>query len=86
MPTYDYECQECNHRFEQFQRITEDPVRVCPSCGKRKVRRLISTGAGLIFKGSGFYVTDSKSSGAAAAPAKTDAKPAATKSESGGRA
>ncbi|HLL88028.1 MAG TPA: FmdB family zinc ribbon protein [Tepidisphaeraceae bacterium] len=58
MPTYEYRCDACGHAFEQFQSIKADPTKKCPSCGKNKVRRLIGTGAGLIFKGSGFYITD----------------------------
>ena len=58
MPTYEYKCDACGHAFERFQSITADPIKRCPECGKAKVRRLISTGAGLIFKGSGFYITD----------------------------
>src|SRR2546423_4216420 len=58
MPTYEYKCDACGHQFERFQSIMADPVRRCPECGKAKVRRLISSGAGLIFKGSGFYITD----------------------------
>jgi len=58
MPTYDYECGACEHRFELFQSITAKAVKKCPVCGKLKVRRLIGTGAGIIFKGSGFYCTD----------------------------
>jgi putative FmdB family regulatory protein len=58
MPTYQYKCDACEHEFEKFQSITADPIRLCPDCGKKKVRRLIGTGAGLIFKGSGFYITD----------------------------
>ena len=61
MPTYEYECQSCSHRFEEFQSITEEPLKKCPECGK-KVKRLIGTGAGIIFKGSGFYATDHRSS------------------------
>ena len=61
MPTYDYECDACGHKFEKFQSITARPVRACPACGKRKVRRLIGMGAGVIFKGSGFYQTDYRS-------------------------
>jgi len=61
MPTYDYECEACGHRFEKFQSITARPIRTCPKCGKRRVRRLIGTGAGVIFKGSGFYQTDYRS-------------------------
>jgi len=61
MPTYDYECQGCGHVFELFQSMTARPVRKCPRCGKAKARRLIGTGAGIIFKGSGFYQTDYRS-------------------------
>ena len=63
MPTYDYKCEVCGHTFEAFQSMQEDPIRVCPSCGEEKVKRLISAGAGLIFKGSGFYITDYKNKG-----------------------
>ncbi len=62
MPTYDYECQACGHQFEKFQPITATPVRKCPNCGKRKAKRLPGTGAGIIFKGEGFYQTDYRSS------------------------
>ena len=58
MPTYEYRCDQCDHAFEVFQRISDEPVRVCPECGKRRVRRLISSGGGIVFKGSGFYATD----------------------------
>ena len=61
MPTYEYECDKCGHRFEQFQGITAKPLHKCPKCGKSTLRRLIGTGAGLIFKGSGFYATDYRS-------------------------
>ena len=61
MPTYDYQCDDCGHRFEMFQSITAKPVRKCPACGKNKVRRLIGVGAGVIFKSSGFYSTDYRS-------------------------
>lgn len=60
MPTYEYECQKCGHRFEEFQSITDPPIRRCPQC-KGKVQRLIGTGAGIIFKGKGFYATDYRS-------------------------
>ncbi len=60
MPTYDYECRECGHEFEEFQSMTAGALRKCPSCGKLKLRRLIGAGAGIIFKGSGFYETDYK--------------------------
>jgi putative FmdB family regulatory protein len=58
VPTYDYKCDACGHAFEQFQSMSAAPTRKCPKCGKLKVKRLIGTGAGLIFKGSGFYITD----------------------------
>jgi putative FmdB family regulatory protein len=61
MPTYEYECRKCGHRFEKFQGINDPPVKTCPECHSRKVKRLIGTGAGLIFKGSGFYATDYRS-------------------------
>lgn len=61
MPTYDYQCDACGHEFEQFQSITAKPLKKCPECGKPKLKRLIGTGAGVIFKGSGFYETDYRS-------------------------
>jgi putative FmdB family regulatory protein len=60
MPTYEYECRKCGHRFEKFQRISEAPAKRCPKC-RGAVRRLLGTGGGLIFKGSGFYITDYRS-------------------------
>ncbi|HYJ34362.1 MAG TPA: FmdB family zinc ribbon protein [Candidatus Binatia bacterium] len=60
MPTYEYECSKCGHRFEVFQSMSDEPKKRCPKC-RSKVRRLIGTGAGMIFKGSGFYVTDYRS-------------------------
>ena len=60
MPTYEYQCKKCKNRFEEFQSITEKPLSRCPKCGGR-VERLIGTGAGFLFKGSGFYVTDYRS-------------------------
>lgn len=59
MPTYEYECLSCKHRFEILQSITAKPETKCPQCGK-KLRKLISSSAGFIFKGSGFYATDYK--------------------------
>jgi putative FmdB family regulatory protein len=63
MPTYEYKCEACGHKFERFQSITAAPIKKCPECKKNKVKRLIGTGAGLIFKGSGFYITDYRSEG-----------------------
>jgi putative FmdB family regulatory protein len=61
MPTYAYVCQNCGHEFEQFQSITAKPLQKCPHCSKRRLKRLIGSGAGIIFKGSGFYQTDYRS-------------------------
>ena len=99
MPTYEYACAKCGQQFEKFQPIADNALTVCPKdlcCqkrwGKGKVKRVIGAGAGLLFKGSGFYITDYRSEGykasakkestAAASPAKTapakaEAKPAA---------
>ena len=85
MPTYEYECQKCGHQFEQFQLISDKPLTRCPKPGcKGRVKRLISTGGGLLFKGSGFYITDYRSAGYKAAAKKESegAKPAAAKTES----
>lgn len=88
MPTYDYECITCSHQFEQFQAITAKPLKKCPECGG-KVKRLIGSGAGIIFKGSGFYETDYKrknsnfsSSSASKAEGKSDVAKSETKKES----
>lgn len=59
MPTYEYRCKDCGYFFESFQSITADPLTECPKCGG-KVKRVLSGGSGLIFKGSGFYITDYK--------------------------
>lgn len=61
MPTYDYQCDACEHTWELFQKITDNPVKSCPECKKRKARRLFGTGAAIMFKGSGFYETDYRS-------------------------
>lgn len=87
MPTYEYICGGCEHEFEAFQSITAKPIRGCPECGKRKVKRKIGTGAGIIFRGGGFYETDyrsdayKKSAEADKAP-KADTKPADAKADS----
>jgi len=79
MPTYEYACSKCGHRFEEFQSIRAEPIHECPECAGR-VERLINGGIGLIFKGSGFYLTDYKKTktgaknGDIATPEKTDAK------------
>src|SRR4051794_41469954 len=61
MPTYDYSCDVCTHDFKVFEPITAQPQKKCPKCKKNKLRRLFGAGAGLIFKGSGFYQTDYRS-------------------------
>ena len=63
MPTYEYICSNCGHEFEQFQSMKAGPLRKCPACGNNKLKRLIGAGAGVIFKGSGFYETDYRSEG-----------------------
>jgi putative FmdB family regulatory protein len=73
MPTYEYECKACGHRFEKSQPITAEPIKACPVCQKNKATRLIGSGSGLIFKGSGFYATDYRKG----APATTGSCPSA---------
>ena len=80
MPTYEYACEACGHEFEQFQNITASPIKKCPSCAKRKVKRLISGGSGFLFKGDGFYITDYRSEGYKQA-AKKDSESASGKSD-----
>ena len=76
MPTYQYECAACDHQFEQLQSMTEPKLKKCPECGKLKLQRLIGSGAGMIFKGSGFYATDYKKSSSTSEKSSAD-KPAA---------
>src|SRR5947209_1335729 len=87
MPTYEYHCDACEHDLEEFQSINDKPLKKCPKCGKPKLRRIFGTGAAILFKGSGFYETDYRSeSYKAAAKAEQDAvKPAADKTEGGGK-
>lgn len=97
MPTYEYICEKCGHQFEQFQSISAEPLSICPKerCAQKrwakgKVKRAITGGAGLIFKGSGFYITDYRSDkykeaakkDSAPATTSSDSKPAPAKSES----
>lgn len=87
MPTYEYHCDACEHGFDEFQSITERPLKKCPKCGKQKLRRVFGTGAAVLFKGSGFYQTDYRSeSYKAAAKAEQDAAkpPAADKAATNG--
>ncbi len=75
MPTYDYECSSCGHAFDALQTMAEPKLKRCPSCNKDSLLRLIGTGSGLIFKGSGFYETDYKK--------KEEPKPAKTETPCG---
>ena len=91
MPTYDYACEKCGHRFDEFQSITAKPLRKCPECGKMALKRLIGAGAGIIFKGSGFYQTDyrsdsyknaaTKDNGGSKKTGKTESKAGSTSTE-----
>lgn len=87
MPTYDYRCDACEHEWELFQSIKAEPEKKCPACKKKKARRLIGAGAGLIFKGTGFYLTDyrSKSYKDAAKADKSAGEAASSKSDSGAK-
>jgi putative FmdB family regulatory protein len=90
MPTYDYECKKCSHTWEAFQPITAQPLKKCPECGKSAAKRVIGPGAGILFKGSGFYLTDYRSDSykkAAEADKKSSepAKSEGSKSDSSGK-
>ena len=81
MPTYEYECRRCGHKFELFQSMSEPPRKRCPKC-RGKVERLLGTGAGILFKGSGFYATDYRSKSYREG-AKADKKESTSASNSG---
>lgn len=87
MPTYTYRCKSCSYEFEEFQSISSDALKSCPSCKQEALVRVFDVGTGLVFKGSGFYLTDYKKTGSSpSSPSKsgsTDApsKPAAKPSE-----
>jgi|YelNatPaOPRAMG01_1025707.scaffolds.fasta_scaffold488935_1 putative FmdB family regulatory protein len=84
MPTYEYECKSCGYVFDAFQSMSDPVLTTCPECGK-EVRRLINGGSGIIFKGSGFYVTDkggNKSSSTSGGSDKKKGKPEVGKAES----
>lgn len=81
MPTYDYECTSCNKVMEIFQQMSEEPLQKCPECGE-KIKRLVGGGLGVIFKGNGFYVTDSRKD--SKSPAKSGTKPASETSPASG--
>ena len=81
MPTYEYECDKCGHKFEVFQSMTEPPRRRCPKC-RGRVRRLVSGGAGIVFKGTGFYATDYRSKSYKDQKRKESGEPVKPKGES----
>ena len=81
MPTYEYKCLNCDFHFEEFQSMNDDQVEKCPKCGG-KVQRLISAGAGMIFKGSGFYLTDYKKSNSSPSQSNGGTKPSPNKAPS----
>jgi putative FmdB family regulatory protein len=87
MPTYEYACPKCGHTFEQYQSMIDEPLKKCPACKKTGVKRLVGGGGGLIFKGSGFYITDYRNKDSAQKEKRktggeskpTEAKPAESK-------
>jgi len=83
MPTYEYKCKDCGHLFEKVQRMSDDLLTDCPEC-QGSLKRLIGTGAGLIFKGSGFYSTDYRSDGYSRDAAKDKTGGGASGASSGG--
>lgn len=87
MPTYDYRCQACKAEFERFQKMSDGLLRKCPECGALKLKRLMGAGAGIIFKGSGFYETDykrkSSSNGSSGKSSGSNGSGASTSSSSG---
>ena len=86
MPTYDYQCDACDHKFEIYQGINDAKLRKCPECGRLKLRRLLGTGAAVVFKGSGFYQTDYRSESyrkAKAADTPSESKSGDSKSSGG---
>jgi putative FmdB family regulatory protein len=87
MPTYEYVCQKCGHEFEQFQSMKAAPLKKCPKCHKQALKRLVGSGAGLIFKGSGFYITDYRKTASPKESGGGEAKSGGeTKSDGGGKA
>jgi putative FmdB family regulatory protein len=79
MPTYEYECNACKYRFEELQSFSEEPLKKCPKCKKKKLQRLIGAGAAIIFKGAGFYQTDYRSESYKTAAKADEAKPTTEK-------
>lgn len=83
MPTYEYVCDACQHQFDEFQSMKDEPLKRCPKCKKNKLRRLIGAGAALLFKGSGFYITDYRSESYKSAAKKDSDAAGGGKSDSG---
>jgi putative FmdB family regulatory protein len=79
MPTYEYACPKCGHEFEQFQSMRDEPLKKCPKCRKAGLKRLVGSGAGLIFKGTGFYITDYKNKSGGKKDEGGESKPAESK-------
>jgi putative FmdB family regulatory protein len=82
MPTYEYACSKCGNHFDRFQSMRDEPLKKCPKCGKPALKRLIGGGAGLIFKGTGFYITDYKNKAPTKAEAGESKPPSEAKPES----
>ena len=87
MPTYEYQCDACEHNFDELQSYSDAPLKKCPKCGKPKLRRIYGAGGGFLFKGSGFYQTDYRSDSykAAAKAEQEKAKPAGEKDSANGK-
>ena len=81
MPTYDYFCENCQYEFEEFQSMSADPIKVCPKCKQTSVIRKISGGSGLIFKGTGFYITDYARKNSSTSTKESKSKASAAKTE-----
>src|SRR5438552_499270 len=86
MPTYEYQCDACEHNFDEFQSMSDAPLKKCPQCGKSKLRRVFGAGAAVIFKGSGFYQTDYRSDSYKAAAKADQESSKADKSPADGKA
>ena len=84
MPTYEYQCDACDHNFDEFQSINDKPLKKCPKCGKNKLRRVFGAGAAVLFKGSGFYQTDYRSESYQKAAKADQEAPKSTSSSSNG--
>lgn len=82
MPTYTYRCNECGHQFDERQKFSDDPLTECPNCNGR-IRRLVNNSSAIVFKGSGFYVTDNKSKKKTAVSTSSDSKSDSSTSDSG---